>query len=135
MELQTGNPVSFIARPAITQGQLNAYAEASGDPNKIHLDEVVAKSMGLPGVIAHGMLSAAFIGERAQLVAQECLASRGFKITRFQTRFKAMVLLGDQISVGGTVKEATDAKVVLELQAKNQKDELVTSGTVEFSRA
>lgn len=135
MELQTGSPVSFIARPAITQAQLSAYAEASGDPNKIHLDEAVAKSMGLPGVIAHGMLSAAFIGERAQQISQECLSGRGFKIARFQTRFKAMVLLGDQISVGGTVKEATDAKVVLELQAKNQKDELVTSGTVEFNRA
>lgn len=42
---------------AITRADLVAYAEASGDHNPIHLDEEVARSVGLPGVIAHGMLT------------------------------------------------------------------------------
>ncbi len=33
------------------------YASASGDHNKIHLDEAFAKSVGLPDIIAHGMLT------------------------------------------------------------------------------
>jgi acyl dehydratase len=33
------------------------YAQASGDHNKIHLDEDFAKSVGLPDIIAHGMLT------------------------------------------------------------------------------
>jgi acyl dehydratase len=133
LELQTGSSIPFIAFPRISQPQLNAYAEASGDSNPIHLNESVAKSMGLPGVIAHGMLSAGFLAERARRAVKESPKYSAFPISRFQSRFKAMVLLGDEISIGGTVKEASDSKLVLELQAKNQKDEIVTTATIEFS--
>ena len=44
---------------AITRADLVAYAEASGDHNPIHQDEDVARSVGLPGVIAHGMYTMA----------------------------------------------------------------------------
>ena len=40
-----------------TRAQLVAYAHASGDMNPIHQDETVAKSVGLPDVISHGMLT------------------------------------------------------------------------------
>jgi len=133
VELQTGSSISFIAFPQIAQPQLNAYAQASGDMNPIHLDEAVAKSMGLPGIIAHGMLSAGFLAERARRAVKESPTYSSFKISRLQTRFKAMVLPGDVISIGGTVKEATDSKLVLDLQAKNQKDEVVTTATVEYT--
>jgi acyl dehydratase len=43
----------------ITRADLVAYAEASGDHNPIHQDEQVALSVGLPGVIAHGMYTMA----------------------------------------------------------------------------
>lgn len=43
----------------ITRADLVAYAEASGDHNPIHQDETVAASVGLPGVIAHGMYTMA----------------------------------------------------------------------------
>jgi acyl dehydratase len=43
----------------ITRADLVAYAEASGDHNPIHQDEEVARSVGLPGVIAHGMYTMA----------------------------------------------------------------------------
>ena len=43
----------------ITRGDLVAYAAASGDHNPIHQDEQVALSVGLPGVIAHGMYTMA----------------------------------------------------------------------------
>lgn len=43
----------------ITRADLVAYAAASGDRNPIHLDEEVARSVGLPGVIAHGMYTLA----------------------------------------------------------------------------
>jgi acyl dehydratase len=44
---------------AITRADLVRYAAAAGDPNPIHQDEEVALSVGLPGVIAHGMLTMA----------------------------------------------------------------------------
>ena len=43
----------------ITRADLVAYAGASGDHNPIHQDEQVALSVGLPGVIAHGMYTMA----------------------------------------------------------------------------
>ena len=43
----------------VTRADLAAYAEASGDHNPIHQDEEVARSVGLPGVIAHGMYTMA----------------------------------------------------------------------------
>ena len=46
----------------VTREDLVAYAAASGDHNPIHQDEDVARSVGLPGVIAHGMLTLALVG-------------------------------------------------------------------------
>ena len=43
----------------ITRADLVRYAEASGDHNPIHQDDAVATSVGLPGVIAHGMYTMA----------------------------------------------------------------------------
>jgi acyl dehydratase len=43
----------------VTRADLVRYAEASGDHNPIHQDEEVARSVGLPGVIAHGMYTMA----------------------------------------------------------------------------
>ena len=43
----------------VTRADLVRYAEASGDDNPIHQDEDVARSVGLPGVIAHGMYTMA----------------------------------------------------------------------------
>ena len=48
---------------AINRELLVAYANASGDQNPIHQDEAFAKSVGLPDVIAHGMLTMALAGK------------------------------------------------------------------------
>jgi acyl dehydratase len=42
---------------------LKRYADASGDQNPIHQDETFAKSVGLPDVIAHGMLTMGLVGQ------------------------------------------------------------------------
>ena len=51
----------------VTRADLVAYAAASGDQNPIHQDEAIALSVGLPGVIAHGLytlaLSARYVDE------------------------------------------------------------------------
>ena len=63
----------------ITRADLGRYAAASGDHNPIHQDEDVARSVGLPGVIAHGMytmaLAARAVGEwfpGAEVVSLGC---------------------------------------------------------------
>ncbi|HNM98303.1 MAG TPA: MaoC/PaaZ C-terminal domain-containing protein [Marmoricola sp.] len=51
----------------VTREALVDYAAAAGDPNPIHQDDEVARAVGLPGVIAHGMftmaLAARFVDE------------------------------------------------------------------------
>ena len=42
---------------------LKRYADASGDQNPTHQDEAFAKSVGLPDVIAHGMLTMGLVGQ------------------------------------------------------------------------
>ncbi len=46
----------------VTRADLVRYAGASGDFNVIHWNERVARSVGLPDVIAHGMLTMALAG-------------------------------------------------------------------------
>lgn len=68
----------------ITRADLVAYAEASGDHNPIHQDEAVARSVGLPGVIAHGMftlaLAARYVDE--ELGEPGRIAQLGAKFTK-----------------------------------------------------
>ena len=74
------SPASY----AVTREALVAYARASGDPNPIHQDPEVARSVGLPDVIAHGMftlaLAARYVDE--QLGEPGRIAELGAKFTR-----------------------------------------------------
>jgi len=47
----------------VTRERLVRYAGASGDFNPIHYSDRVASAVGLPGVIAHGMLTMALVGD------------------------------------------------------------------------
>ncbi len=78
------NPEFASKTFAVTRADLVAYAEASGDHNPIHVDEGVALSVGLPGVIAHGMftlaLVARYLGEQG--VASEDVLEIGAKFVK-----------------------------------------------------
>jgi acyl dehydratase len=76
-----------------TREQIAAYAEASGDHNPIHLDDDFARSVGLPGVIAHGMLQMGIAGT----VAAEA-AGGGERLRRLVCRFSGMVLPGNRVT-------------------------------------
>ncbi|HLI05832.1 MAG TPA: MaoC/PaaZ C-terminal domain-containing protein [Ktedonobacteraceae bacterium] len=124
-----GEALSPLVKPAITQGQLRRYADASGDHNPIHLDEEVARRVGLGGVIAHGMLSMAFLG---QFLEQQIAGIPGAFIAQINVRFVNMVRLGDTITCEGVVQERTgddDREVItVECWAQNQRGEKVTIG-------
>ena len=99
-----------------TKEQIEAYAEASGDHNPIHLDEGFARSVGLPGVIAHGMLQmglAATVASRA--------AGGPSHLRRLSVRFAGMVVPGDTVTF--SAEPAGEGR--LELKAVNQRGEAV----------
>lgn len=111
----------------VTQEQINAYADVSGDHNPIHLDEVTARSVGLEGTIAHGMLSMAFLGQTLTdwLSAQP---TRGGWVKRLRVRFQAMVRPGDTLTCGGALSVSDHSQQTVDLWINNQRGERVTTG-------
>ena len=99
-----------------TNEQITAYAEASGDHNPIHLDDDFARSVGLPGRIAHGMLQMGIAGT----VAAEA-AGGGARLRKLQCRFAGMVVPGDTV----TFTAEPNGPGKLDVQAVNQRGEAV----------
>lgn len=118
------DPVVSERSVHFTKEQIAGYAKASGDLNPIHLDDDFARSVGLPGVIAHGMLQMGLMG----LVAAEA-AGGPDKLTRLYCRFAGMVVPGDTVTF--TAKPAGPGK--LDLRAVNQKGEpVLTKSSADF---
>lgn len=80
----------------LTRADLVAYAGASGDHNPIHWSPSFAERVGLPGVIAHGMLT---MGAAVQLVAD--WAGDPGAVVDYQTRFTGMVAVADTTGLTG----------------------------------
>jgi acyl dehydratase len=100
----------------INRALLKQYADASGDQNPIHQDETFAKSVGLPDVIAHGMLTMALVGEYVS-----DLAGGSANVLELGGRFTKPVIVPAgvdvDLTVTATVTEVIDGKVSLSLTA------------------
>lgn len=95
---------------------LKKYADASGDQNPIHQDEAFAKSVGLPDVIAHGMLTMALAGK---FISDWAGGSAAVK--EFSARFTKPVIVpaGKQVdlTISATVAEIDGANIRLTINA------------------
>ena len=109
-------PASYPA----TRLSLVKYCGASGDFNVIHWNERIAKSVGLPNVIAHGMFTMAQAGR----YVTDWTGDPG-ALVEFGVRFSAPVVVPDDdtgavIEVSGTVAEKRDDnQVVIDLVARS----------------
>ena len=113
-------------RITFTREQIAEYAEVSGDHNPIHLDDEFARSVGLPGLIAHGMLQ---MGLLATVAAEA--AGGPDRLRRLSVRFAGMVVPGDTVTF--RAEPAGDRR--LELSALNQKGEAVlTKAMAEYEK-
>ena len=95
---------------------LKAYADASGDQNPIHQNEEFALSVGLPNVIAHGMLTMALVGK---YVTNWSGGSASVK--EFGARFIKPVIVpaGERVdlTINATVIEVNGEEIKLDLTA------------------
>jgi len=99
----------------LTRADLVAYAGASGDHNPIHWSDRVATAVGLPGVVAHGMITMA-LGARA-LAAW---AGDPARVTDYGVRFTRPVVVPDDdtgvaVEVRGTVGTVDDGVAAVRL--------------------
>jgi len=105
----------------VTRADLVRYAAASGDHNPIHQDDDVARSVGLPGVIAHGMYTMALA---ARAVAEWF---PGAEVVSLACKFTNPVVVpaegGVVVEVAGEAKEPEEGltTVVLTVTCEGQK--------------
>ena len=95
---------------------LKQYADASGDQNPIHQNEEFALSVGLPNVIAHGMLTMALVGKYVS-----DFAGGSANVLEYGARFTKPVIVpaGEKVdlTVSATITEVSDGKISLSLSA------------------
>ena len=97
----------------VTRADLVTYAAASGDHNPIHQDDDVARSVGLPGVIAHGMYTMALA---ARAVAEWF---PGAEVVSLGCKFTAPVVVpaegAAEVEVAGEAKDPVDGLTTVAL--------------------
>lgn len=98
-DVNVGDHLPELIKGPVTETQLVRYSGASGDFNPIHTVPSVAQSVGLDGIIAHGMLIMAF---GAQLLTDW---SGPASVRQFKVRFSGMTKPGEQVVCRGQVTE------------------------------
>ena len=116
-----------VVSRTITQEQLTAYAAASGDDNPLHLDAVFAAGTRFGGIIAHGMLTLAFISEMMTAYLGEPWLTGG----SLRVRFKGAAYLGDQVETWGRAAKSSDKLLAFNVGVRNPStgEDLITGTT------
>jgi acyl dehydratase len=111
-----------LVKPPVERIQLVKYAGASGDFNRIHVEEEYARAAGYKSVFAHGMLVMGFLG---QLVSDWVGPAR---VAKINCRFKAITWPGDVITCRGKVISVGETAEVA-LTATTQEGTTVAEGS------
>lgn len=124
--LNVGDAIPLLALPPVSRLTLALYCGASGDHNPIHVDTDFAHSAGMPDVIAHGMLSMAWLARvLTHWVPQTA-------IREYSVRFAAMTQVGERITCSGQVTEKFEAggerRVRLALSTVNAEGQIKLAG-------
>ena len=127
-DVQVGDHLPPLEKRPTTQ-QLVMYAGASGDYYQIHYDQEFARAKGLPGVIIHGALKNAFLG---QLIT-DWMGPEG-RLVELSVRYREMDVPDDVLTCQGAVverrEEGTMRLVRCELWIENGKGVRTTTGEV-----
>ena len=108
---------------AVTRADLARYAEAGGDHNPIHQDEEVARSVGLPGVIAHGMYTMALAARAVESWFP------GAEVVSLGCKFTNPVLVpaegAAEIEFAGEASESEDGTTTIKLTVTCQGEKVL----------
>ncbi len=126
-DIKVGSEIPSLVKNPTTQ-QLVKWAGASGDFYQIHYDKDFAVNTGLPGVIIHGALKCAWLG---QLLGNWIGESGAIK--KYGCTYRGMDFPGDTITCKGTVVKkyvkGDEHLVECEIWVENSKGEKTTPGT------
>ena len=119
------------AARAVTQEQLRAYADASGDHNPLHLDAAYAAGTMFGRPIAHGMLVLAFISE----MMTDAFGERWLESGSLRVRFRAPVYPGDTVQASATKRGEEDGAIHYDAAVRNQDGQAVIDGQASVGAA
>jgi len=122
MKVQAGDELPVLVKHPTTR-QLVQYAGAQGDFYEIHYDQDYARGVGLPGVILHGLLKAAFLG---QLIT-DWLGDEG-ELRTLEVSYRGVDQPGHPYTCRGRVKKADGRTVELDVWGENESAERTTVG-------
>ena len=129
-ETKGADPVATVTQTLDTD-QTYRYAEASGDHMPIHLDDEIAKSVGLPGIIIHGLCTMAFTSVAA---VQELCGGDSTKLRRLAVRFSRPVLPGQDITTQFWAAGDAGGNAVFGYETRNgDGDVVIKDGLVEVA--
>jgi acyl dehydratase len=128
MTVNVGEEIPELVKHPTTR-QLVQYAGAQGDFYEIHYDQQFAQSVALPGVILHGLLKAAFLGQ----VVTDWLGDRG-TLKTFEVSYRGIDVPGRPYRCRGRVTKVEGEHVELEVWGEDPdgKRTTVGSATVEI---
>jgi acyl dehydratase len=98
-----GDQIPALSK-VVRREAVKAYADASGDQNPLHQDDNFARSVGFPGIIAHGMFSMAHLVRAVTDWAGDPGALKSMKV-----QFRAVVYMDETLVARGEVVEKDDA--------------------------
>lgn len=120
------NITQLIKQPTTTQ--LVMWAGASGDYNAIHYDKDYALKQGLPGVIVHGQLAGAFLGQ----MLTDWAGDKGH-IRKLSLSYKGKNIPGEALTCRGKIVkkyiEGNQHMVTLRIRVENPREEKTLTGT------
>ena len=122
MKVKAGDELPVLVKHPTTR-QLVQYAGAQGDFYEIHYDQDYARGVGLPGVILHGLLKAAFLG---QLIT-DWLGDEG-ELRTLEVSYRGVDQPGHLYTCRGRVKKADGRTVELDVWGENESAERTTVG-------
>ena len=103
----------------INRALVKSYADASGDQNPIHQNEEFAVAVGLPNIIAHGMLTMALAGKYLTDIA-----GGSANVLEFSARFTKPVIVPAgvdvDLTVSATVTDVSGGRATISLSATSQ---------------
>ena len=103
------------------------YAGASGDFNPIHIDEEFARSVGLPGRILHGLWVMAQVAR-----AHTDQGGGPQSLKSLAVQFRGMGLMGEEMTVTGTVRSVQDGVAVVDSEAHQGDRRIIRNGVAEL---
>jgi acyl dehydratase len=98
-QASVGDAIPGLTR-LVRREDVKAYADASGDQNPLHQDEAFARSVGFPGIIAHGMYTMAQVVK----AVTDWLGDPG-ALASIDVQFRAVVFMDETLEAGGEIVE------------------------------